>query len=62
MSSKGQQRRENLLRSFLPLIKRLQNLLDEARLRQCAYKLETVVDHGLRYSLHLVALGKVDEL
>lgn len=39
-----------------------QDLLNKARLGDCAQDFEAVVDHGFGDALHLVALRKVDEL
>ncbi len=39
-----------------------QNLLNKARLGDCAQDFDAVVDHGFRNTLHLVALRKTDEL
>ena len=39
-----------------------QDLLNKARLGDCAQDFDAIVDHGFGDALHLVALRKVDEL
>jgi hypothetical protein len=43
-------------------IERLQHLLDEARLRQCSGKFNTIIDDGFRHSLNTITLREVHEL
>ena len=53
---------KSLLCHFFSGVKRLQDLLDKARLWECSRKLNTVIDDGLRYSLNPVALSEINEL
>ena len=47
---------------FLVLIQRLENLLDEARLRQRSGKFDAIIDDGFRHSLNMIMLREVHEL